>query len=122
MQRNTRFALLAGLWVLLGVILVACRPESETTPSTSPGIGVEITSDSCPNLVVQAGQQVTWTNRDNNEHVVRHIPEAGSGQFDSGTLSPGDTFAFTFPESGQYSYACSADGGMTAMITVDESN
>ena len=55
---------------------------------------------------------------DQRAHVVRDTTVAGGAQFDSGILEAGDTFAFTFPDSGLYDYACSADGAMTGSVTV----
>jgi hypothetical protein len=108
--------LITGIF-LLG-FLSACQPAPTLAPMTSPGIGVGITRNSCPNLEVQVGQQVTWTNQDSREHIVRDEPAQGTGQFDSGILQPGDTFAFTFMQAGVYTYVCSENGAMNGTITV----
>jgi len=79
---------------------------------------VAITGDLCPTIVVNVDQQVTWTNQDIREHIVRDKPAQGNGQFDSGTLQPGDSFAFTFPQEGAYTYECSTDGTMTGIVMV----
>jgi plastocyanin len=103
--------------MLFGSILVACQPEPLAT-QTSPGIVVGISGDICPAIEVQAGQEVIWTNQDSREHIVRHKPAEGQGQFDSGTLQPGDSFSFTFVQAGSYPYVCSADEVYTGLVTV----
>lgn len=113
-----RPSVLVGLALMLAGYLAACQPTPPLATSTAPGISVGITADICPNVVVSADQQVTWTNQDTREHVVRHEPAEGNAQFDSGTLQPGDTFSFTFPQPGTYTYDCSMDGAMTGTITV----
>ncbi len=107
------------LALILAALLAACQPV-ELAASAAPGISVGITADLCPNVVIQPGFQVTWTNQDSREHIVRDHPGEGSGMFDSGTLRPGDSFSFTITRPGQYTYWCAADGSMTGMITVGE--
>jgi plastocyanin len=60
------------------------------------------------------GTTVTWTNNDS----VTHTVTADAGAFDSGALSPGHTYSFTFRTSGTYSYHCSIHRSMTATIIV----
>ncbi len=43
---------------------------------------------------------MTWTNNDG----VMHTVTSDSGVFDSGYLSNGDTFTFTFTEAGTFPY------------------
>lgn len=83
-----------------------------------PGVSVGILSDSCPAVIVEAGEQVTWTNQDNKEHIIRHVPAQGEAQFSSGILQPGDSFAIVLQESGTYVYECSPDGGGTGSVIV----
>lgn len=113
-QRQPAFLLLV---VLSGFFLAACGPKPLAT-STAPGISVGFGADSCPIIEVQAGDQVTWTNQDNQELIVRHKPLEGNGQFDSGVLHPGESFAFTFMEPGSYNYECSADAAVRGTVTV----
>lgn len=54
-------------------------------------------------LVVMNGTTVTWTNGDDRECSV--VSDTGSGvTFQSGTLSKGGTFSFTFTRPGTYHY------------------
>jgi len=53
-------------------------------------------------LVIQAGDTVTWTNRDADRHRVRS--KEGPVEFDSGNLDTGQSFSFTFSAEGSYPY------------------
>src|SRR6056297_222890 len=71
------------------------------------------------NLEVEVGTTVTWENKSNEVHTVT----SGSNRtydelFDSGNMSPGDTFTYTFNEVGQFDYFCRPHTGMTATVTV----
>lgn len=108
------------LLVLAGM-LVACQPATPTlAPLSAAGIGVGITADSCPSVGVEVGQQVSWTNQDSREHIVRDITDPANAQFGSGSLQPGNHFEFTFLNPGTYIYECTADGSLTGTITVEE--
>jgi hypothetical protein len=114
-----RISFLFGFMLIVCVILIACQPTPTLVVPSTSGIGVGITKDdSCPNVLVQPGQQVIWTNQDDYDHIVRDKPAEGKGTFDSGTLHTGDSFTYTFMNSGSYPYECSEDGSMTGMITV----
>ena len=116
---NTKFYFYVGLVMMFVGFLTACKSSTPTLalPSVS-GISVGITGEICPNVIVQVGQQVTWTNQDTLEHIVRDKPAEGRAQFDSGTLQPGDSFTIIYPQPGNYNYECSEDGAMTGTVTV----
>lgn len=118
MPLRIRKSSLAGLALVLCGFLAACQSTQPLATPSAPGISVGITGGICPNAVISSGQQVTWTNQDSREHIVRHNPAEGTREFDSGTLLPGDSFSFTFVNAGSYNYECSEDGSMTGTITV----
>lgn len=73
------------------------------------------------NITVPVGSTVSWT------HTGRapHTATADNGTFDSGSLSNGGTFDFTFAAAGTYAYYCKIHGGpgqsgMSAVITVTD--
>jgi len=66
-------------------------------------------------LSVPAGTTVTWHNQDNAQHTVTSDTQ---GQFDSGAISTGNKFTYTFPTPGSYSYHCSIHPGMKGTIVV----
>ena len=59
------------------------------------------------------------TVRVTNEDTVGHTWTAIDGEFDSGTLSEGDSFDFTFEEAGEFDYFCSIHPEMAGTITVE---
>lgn len=63
---------------------------------------------------VSAGTTVTVENQDG----VAHTWTAQDRTFDSGSLSQGETFEFTFTEAGEFEYFCSIHPEMTGSITV----
>jgi plastocyanin len=63
---------------------------------------------------VPAGTSVSWVNRDGAEHTVT----ADNGSFDSGTLTGGGQFAFTFPTPGAFAYFCAIHIGMRVTVRV----
>jgi plastocyanin len=65
-------------------------------------------------LEVPAGTEVTWTNDDQAPHTVT----AEGGEFDSGTLEPGDTFSVAVEGNGPVTYACMIHPEMTGTIVV----
>lgn len=110
---------LTTLVALLSSYLIACQPTPTLVPASVSGIGIGITSDSCPSASIQAGQQVSWTNQDSREHVVQDMSDVENPQFSSGSLQRGDHFEFTFENAGTYNYTCSEDGSTTGTITVE---
>jgi plastocyanin len=58
-------------------------------------------------VTVARGQSVVWTNGD----VIGHTTTSDTpGIWDSGTVPPGQTFSFTFPTAGTYTYHCTIHG------------
>ena len=65
-------------------------------------------------LTVKTGTKVTWTNKD----TVTHTVTDDKGAFNSGLLTPGNSFSFTFTQAGTYSYHCNIHHSMMATIVV----
>ena len=70
-----------------------------------------------PLLTVARGSTVTWVNASPVPHTVPDDPTrvskaadvatpAGAQPFDSGTLSPGQSYSYTFSLRGTYQYTC----------------
>lgn len=66
------------------------------------------------NLNVQVGTTVTWINKDSTTH---HVV-SDTGVFDSGDLSTGMSYNYTFNKTGTYPYHCSIHPSMTGTIVV----
>lgn len=120
--------------LLLALAMVSCG-DSSTDPDINGnddnGTGTEEPapnevdivgqSYSPSNLEVEAGTTVTWENKSDLVHTVTSGSDrTADGMFDSGNLSEGDTFSYTFNEVGVFDYFCMPHQNMTATITVVE--
>jgi YVTN family beta-propeller protein len=54
-------------------------------------------------IVISAGQSVTWTNADPVDHTITSSDKL----WDSGSLAPNGSFSMTFTQPGTYAYFCS---------------
>jgi plastocyanin len=63
---------------------------------------------------IPIGTTVVVTNEDSTAHTWTAV----DGEFDSGALDPGDTFEFTFTETGEFAYVCNFHPSMEGTITV----
>ena len=66
-------------------------------------------------LTVQVGTTVTWVNEDSQAHTVTDV-DLG---FDSGLMSKGDTWSYTFTEVGEFEYFCAPHPWMRAKVIVE---
>ena len=94
----------------------ASPSAGDSTPAASSGPAVDIKDFAFgpASLTVSSGDTVIWTNND----TVAHTVTASDGSFDSGTISPGDTFTFTFSTAGSFDYVCSFHPNMMGTIVV----
>lgn len=63
-------------------------------------------------ITIKVGDTVEWINQDGNAHTV-----TGEG-FDSGELTQGASFSYTFDQPGSYNYQCTIHPSMTGTINV----
>lgn len=74
-------------------------------------------------ITINSGTTIVWINNDNIAHTIvsgiRDSENAGE-MFESSNVRPGETFGFTFEESGSYSYFCSIHPGMEGQVIVEE--
>lgn len=90
--------------------------EDEETSSSDGGTIVDIKNFRYnPDMVeIAVGSTVTWT----NQEIVVHTATADEGAFDSGDLSKGESFSFTFDEPGEFSYFCEYHDNMHGTVVV----
>lgn len=104
---------------------IAAAPDPATLPpvvrpSTASGmvatVNVNIVKFSFDpqNLTIYIGDTVRWTNIDG----AGHTTTSNGGFWDSGTLSNGQSFSYTFNSAGTFPYRCSIHSGITGTITV----
>jgi plastocyanin len=67
-------------------------------------------------ITIETGTTVTWVNNGAQDHTVTDE----DGAFDSGTMSPGDTFKFTFKKPGVFHYNCTPHPWMEGTVKVHE--
>jgi plastocyanin len=65
-------------------------------------------------LTVGIGQTVTWRNESLSQHTVTSV----DGQFDSGAMSTGSSFAMTFTKAGTFDYTCTIHPEMKGSVLV----
>ena len=65
-------------------------------------------------ITINVGDTIVWTNYDSASHTVT----SNDGTFDSGGISTGNTFSFTFTSAGTFNYYCSPHPNMTGSVTV----
>ncbi len=104
-RRSLALALVAALAVV--AVLSAC--------SGSQGTGSNVTIRDLrfnpPELTVNTGTTVTWTNQDQTAHTVTSdsfgsTSTPAAEQFTSPPLNPGQSFHHTFDTPGTYKYHC----------------
>lgn len=112
-----------------GILLVALLsgvPSATTSlsnPNGQPGKRPNATFDVSivnfqfqpASLTIHIGDTVTWTN---NTAMTDHTSTSDTLVWDSGTLTPGQSFSFTFNSLGVFPYHCNIHHSMTASITV----
>ncbi|MFL6338956.1 MAG: plastocyanin/azurin family copper-binding protein, partial [Nitrososphaeraceae archaeon] len=70
---------------------------------------------------ITRGIMVVWTNKDSSLHTVTSgLPEQGSvgDLFDSGIISPEETFSYTFDKPGTFDYSCTLHPFMHGQVIV----
>jgi plastocyanin len=103
----------------------APSPAPTPTPAPTGGqsstitipVGAEFLGNKAftpPDLNVSVGTTVTWTNTDRDSHT----STSDTPGWNSGTISPGRQFSFTFQSAGTFPYHCSFHPGMVGTVVV----
>lgn len=108
--------------LVLAIALSACRsdandpsPQSASSANDGRTVSLRLIAFKPDTITVPAGSTVTWKNEDGADHTVTSgaVAQQGGGatakpdgKFDSGTLSGGGEFSFTFASPGTYAYFC----------------
>jgi plastocyanin len=115
----------------------ADAPRTSTTDNASPmadapgrgtAITIKLIAFTPADVQLTAGGTVTWRQDDVATHTVTsgRVEQSGGtataepdGRFDSGNISKGQTFEFSFPEPGQYPFFCAIHPAtMSGLVTV----
>jgi len=115
---NPAFAVTGGLEAAPTPEPAAASPTDAPTPeATASGAAMAATDEGeveledfqfVPRvLTIKVGTEVKFSNKDD----VTHTVTSDTGLFDSGGLSKGEEFYYTFTEAGEYPYYCAPHGG-----------
>ena len=103
----------------LAAALLACGAHAgnatDAPAKTTTRVEIRNFAFSPRTLTVKAGTRITWTNRDEEPHVV---VSAGKQFGSSPALDTGDSYAATFATPGTYAYYCAIHPMMTGTIIV----
>jgi plastocyanin len=112
--------------LVLVLALAACGDDDTTAETTaaSATTAAPIAADAASltisgfdfgdPITVPIGTEVTITNQDG----AGHTWTSNDGLWDSGSLSGGDSFSFTFTDAGEFDFFCGIHASMTGSITV----
>ena len=107
------------------VFIFSCKTSQEATPpgNNPPPDGNTITirdnSFSPTSLTIDPGTTVRWVNNGSAIHTVTSgTRNNANGIFNSGDMRNGDSFEFTFTNSGTFDYHCTYHLGMDGTIVV----
>jgi len=120
MRRLSYLVALSFLALLVFVPVAGAHPQdmmgqSTTTPKMWK-VSIEDFYFEPADAAIQPGDTIMWVNEGNTPHTVT----SDDGRFDSEVLNPGESFMFTFPESGTFSYHCEIHPSMTGSVSVGE--
>lgn len=92
----------------------ANQTPSQAMPTTTNVIDIQNFAFNPSVLTVKKGETVTWVNNDSALHQIKSVT------FNSSQLSKGQTFSFTFDDTGNFDYLCSIHPSMSGKIIVEE--
>lgn len=112
-EKNQKEVMSFSILFIVTAVLIFTGCTQQTGNKNT--VSIDNLSYNPSSLTITVGETVTWTNNDNVDHTV-----TSEGVFDSGLLSSGDTFEYTFDEPGTYDYTCTIHPSMQATIIVEE--
>ena len=113
-----------SLLFLATLLMAACGPKSAPTPAGTTSTSMPLSGNvdvtiagfafSPAELTIKVGTTIKWTNQDSAAHNIT----ADDSSWGSSSLAQGDSFSFTFSNSGTFAYHCGVHPNMKATITV----
>ena len=113
--------------IILGLVLVMLllffvvnfmgnnNQKNTTSNNNEIVITMENTTYNPNDLEIEAGTTVIWENNDNITHTVS---SNNNQQLNSGDLEQGDSYQYTFENTGTYNYYCQYHSSMQGQIVV----
>jgi plastocyanin len=100
--------------VRIGILLVVLALPTGFAQGKNATVEITDSAFEPGNAVIDAGSTVTWTNNDTSSHALT----ADDGRFQSGDMSPGGSFNFTFSSPGAYHYLCGDHPSIRGTVSV----
>lgn len=88
------------------------------TPTSTDSVTIQNFAFLPGDITVKKGTTVTWTNKDSTTHTVSETD--GKQGPNSGDLSSGDKYSFTFNDTGTFKYRCDIHPNMLGTVTVTD--
>lgn len=111
---------IAGIVLAVGAAIIFMLQQKPLPVQPPPGnsgqsnnVSIENFSFNPATLTVKSGATVVWTNNDSVAHTIK------SDNFNSQSLSKGQTFEFKFDNKGSYDYFCGLHPTMKGKIVVE---
>ena len=107
--------------VIVALAAVGCGEDRATSPTGGSGgasdvqVAIEGFEFVPPEIEVESGASVTWTNSDDSAHPIQ---DEGGLFPESEDLGAGDSFSFTSDAPGQYPYICGIHPFMKGTVSV----
>jgi len=105
MSRSWFFGVLLVLAVTLPMLSCNSSNNMYNTPSANT-VTIYDNYFSPSSLTVPVGTTVTWQMQGTSHSATSGIPPTPSGVFDSGIMSQGQAYQYTFTQPGTYAYFC----------------
>lgn len=124
-MKKTIIVIVVLVVVGVGLYYTASKPTSSvpvSNTSVNPEqenftVDIKNFSFNPSTLTVKTGTKVTWTNNDSVPHTVT----SDSGNLlNSATLSPGQSFSFTFTNIGSVNYHCAIHPTMKGKVIIEK--
>lgn len=125
------FLRISSFFIIIGISVTLATCDSSSSPGPISGDNGGANSNpnevrmvgqsfSPANTEVQVGTTVTWTNESDLVHTVTSgTPDNQDDLFDSGEVSSGEEFSYTFTQTGTYNYFCIPHApSMTGSVSV----
>jgi plastocyanin len=94
---------------------VFAAPGDHVAQASDQGVSIDSFAFAPADVTVPVGATLTWSNAQSG---IPHTSTSVDGLWDSGVLSTGDTFNFTFNQVGDFSYQCNIHPSMHGIVHV----
>jgi plastocyanin len=111
--------LLASASAAFAATNTTTAPSARLAAASSQSVTIQNFAFSPASITVAPGTTVTWTNMDSTAHTV--TADSGTGP-NSGQLANGQTYKFTYQQTGTFAYHCSIHPQMHGTVTVASSS